>query len=116
MRRIDWWRDSLPACRPVRLLAGDAEGGVEREAVEVPGRWPGTRRAVGSHKRVALDLRRPPLLAVEPGQPFQRRPVGDPGRLAREHEIDAAERGGDRAGRVRGQVAGFAGPGPAHDI
>src|SRR5919204_563862 len=49
-------------------------------------------------------------------EPPARRPVGDPGRLALEHEVDAAQRGGDRAGRVGGQVAGLAGPGPAHDI
>ena len=89
---------------------------MKREAVEVPGRWPGARRAVGGCERVALDLRRPPLRAVERGQPLQRRPIGDPGRLAREHEIDAAQRGGDRAGRVRRQVAGLARPGTTHDI
>src|SRR5919199_2259505 len=88
-RRVDRFASSLPgsrwaACwsalavepparRAVRLLAGDPEGGVEREAVEVPGRWAGARCAVGGRERVALDLRRPPLLAVEPGQSLQRR-------------------------------------------
>src|SRR5687768_11909 len=77
-----------PPRRAVRLLAGDPEGGVEPEAVEVPGRRPGARRAVRGRECVALDLRRPPLRAVERSQPLQRRPVGDPRRLALEHEID----------------------------
>ena len=49
-----------PACGPVRLRGRDAEGGLEREAVQVPRRRTGARRAEGCRERVAVDLGRPP--------------------------------------------------------
>lgn len=47
-----------PARSSVGLHGRDAERGVEHAAVEVPGRRPGARRAVGHREPVALDLRR----------------------------------------------------------
>src|SRR5205823_979852 len=56
-----------PARRAVRLRGRDAEGGMEREAVELPGRRPGARRAERGGERVLADLGRPPAVPVAPG-------------------------------------------------
>src|SRR5919199_2968818 len=68
-----------PACCAVGLRRGDPESGVEREAVEVPGWWPGARRAVRRREGVVRDLRRPPARPVQARHLLQRWPIGDPG-------------------------------------
>ena len=105
-----------PAGRAVRLGGGDTEDRVEGEAVEVPGRRSRARRAVRRRERLALHLRRPPALAVQAGHRLQRRPIGHPGRFALQDEVDALQAHGDRAGRVRRQIARLAGARPAGEI
>src|SRR5262245_22939449 len=51
-----------PASRTVRLCGGDTEGGMEGEAVALPGRWSGARGAVRRRERFALHLGRPATL------------------------------------------------------
>src|SRR5215207_975790 len=110
-------RDSKPpASRPVRLDGGDTEDRVESEPVEVPGRWSRARRAVRRRERLALHFRWPATLAVEAGQRLQRWPIGHPGRLALQNEVDPLQAHGDRAGRVLGQIAGLAGAGTTGEI
>src|SRR5215212_8010336 len=102
-----------PAGRAVRLDSCDTEDRVEGEAVEVPGRWSGTGSAVRRRERLALHFRRPPALAVEVGHRLQRPPIGHPGRLALQDEVDPLQAHGNRAGRVLSQVARLAGARPA---
>src|SRR5215207_11714828 len=110
-------RDSKPpASRPVRLYGGDTKHRVEGEPVEVPGRWSRARRAVRRRERLALHFRWPATLAVEAGQRLQRRPIGHPGRLALQNEVDTFQAHGDRAGRVLRQIARLAGARPAGEI
>src|SRR5579884_74756 len=59
-----------PARRAVWLLTSDPEGDMECAAIAVPGRWSGARRAIRGGARVALDCGRPPLLAIQRGQPL----------------------------------------------
>src|SRR5690348_6789734 len=77
-----------PAGRAVRLGGGDPDDRVEPEPVEVPGRRSGARRAERGGERVARHLGRPATVPVDGDHLFQRGPVGDPGRLAVEYEVD----------------------------
>ena len=105
-----------PARRAVRLGRGVPDGGVESEAVEVPGRRAGARGAVRGREGVALDLHRPAALPAARSHPLQGRPIGYPDRLAFEDDVDGRQPGGDRAGRIRGQIAGLARPRSAREI
>ena len=85
----------------MRLGRADAEDGVEGEAVEVPRRRPGARRAVRRRERVALDLHRPAAIAVMRRERLEGRSIRDPLRLPFEDEVEP----GDLAASVQ---AGFA--------
>ncbi len=61
---------------------GDAEGGMEGESVDVPGRRPGARGAVGSRERVALDFSRPSTRTIQARHFLQRWSIGHSGRVA----------------------------------
>lgn len=92
------------------------EGGVEPEAVQVPGWRAGAGGAERRREGVALDLGGPAAVAVACGGLLQGRRVGHPGRLARKGQVDALQLDRDRAGRVPRQVAGLAGPGAAGEV
>ena len=47
---------------------------------------------------------------------MQARPTGYPERLAFEDNVDSRQTGRDRAGRIRGQIAGLARPRSAREI
>src|SRR5262245_58568435 len=80
-----------PACGTIRLCCSNPEGGVKREAVDVPGWWSGARGAVRCRERLALHLCRPPALAVQFCRLLQRRLIGDPVRFAFQHEVDTLQ-------------------------
>jgi len=105
-----------PERRAVRLGCGVPDGGVESEAVEVPRRRAGARGAERAREGVALHLHRPAGFPAARSQPLQGRLIAYPDRLAFEHHVDGRQAGGDRAGRIRGQVAGLARPRSAREI
>ena len=76
----------------VRFGGGDADGGVECEAVQMPGRRSGARRAEWGGERVVLDLRRPAAGPVAAGDLLEGRAVGDACSCAVENEVDASSR------------------------
>src|SRR6266498_222571 len=65
-----------PAGRAVRLRRGDAEGNMEGEAIELPGRRSGARSAERSRERLAFHLGRPSTLTVQARRLLQRRLIG----------------------------------------
>jgi hypothetical protein len=100
----------------VRLGCGVPNGGVESEAVEVPRGWTGARGAKRASESVALDLHRPAALPAARSQPLEGRPIGYPDCLAFEDHVDGRQTGGNRAGWIRGQIAGLARPRSARKV
>src|SRR5438093_13285308 len=105
-----------PAGRAVWLRRGDAEAGVEGEAVELPGRRPGTRGAERRREGLALHLRRPATLTIPARRLLQCRLIDHSGRLALKNKVDALQPDRDRTGRVGRQVARLAGLWTAGEI
>src|SRR6266511_3375091 len=73
------------------LRGGDAEGSMEGEAVEIPGRRPSARCAERGGQRLTLDLRRPASVASHGRHTLERCAIGDDGRVALEHEVNACQ-------------------------
>src|SRR5262245_55748803 len=89
-----------PACRTIRLAGGDAKGGVEGEAVDMPGRRPGARGAERCCEGITLHLGRPATFAIEARHRLQSRLIRDSGRLALKNEVNALQPDRNGAGRV----------------
>src|SRR4051812_34775531 len=105
-----------PACRTVRLCGGDPEGGVEGEAVELPGWRPGARGAERRGEGISLHLRGPATFAIQTCRRLQCRLIRDSGRLALKNEVDPLQPDRNGAGRVGCQITCFAGLWPARQI
>src|SRR5262245_53549916 len=105
-----------PAGGAAGFGGGDTEHGVEGEDVEVPGWRAGARCAERGGVGVALNLAWPTGAAVVGGHPLQGVRVGDPDCLAFQDEVDAGKAGGDRAGRVRREVARLTGSRAADEV
>src|SRR5579864_7073146 len=82
-----WSPVESPACGAIRLRSGDPNGGVKREAIQVPGRRTGARGTIRRRERVTLHFCRPPGRAVQLSHLLQRRLFGDPARFAFQYEV-----------------------------
>src|SRR5688572_1516623 len=78
-----------PARRPEGLLAGDPVDPPRAEPVDVPRRWPRTRRVEGRLERVALDHRRPATIVPGRNHGLERGAIRHPLRVALHDNVDA---------------------------
>src|SRR5206468_3615548 len=84
--------------------------------VEIPRRWTGAGRAVFRREGRATHACGPTLVRIPPGKSEERRAIGDADRPTLENEVDAGERDGEGAFRVRCQISTLAGARAAHEV
>src|SRR5690349_8187733 len=102
--------------------AGHGAGGPDAERrpgcddVEVPGRRPSARRAVGGREGAVAHLRWPSLGRVALRETLERGVVGHLGRRALDDEVEGRERYRDDAVRVLVQVPALASPLATHEV